>query len=133
MTPDETTQPGPQPVAAGLPPLPQVQAPPLGALLSPLGGVITGAAPAAAQLAATPANRHTKKARHRVDEPDDDKHTADDEDAAKAASGDGESERAPLHTGAGADPAAQQGAAAARLDSNNPPGPPAGTPPQAGR
>jgi EspA/EspE family len=132
MTPDETTRPGPQRVAAGLPPLPQVQVPPLGALPSPLGAVITGAAPAAGQLAATPANRHTKKARHRVDEPDDDKHTADDEDAAKAASGDGESERAPLHTGPGADPAAQQGAAAARLDSNNPPGPPVGPPPQAG-
>ena len=127
MTPDETI--GPQPTVAGLPPLPQV--PPLGSLLSPVGGLVAGAMPAAGQLAATPGQRHAKKARPRDDEPTDDKDKADDvKDPTKATSGDGESERAPVH--AERDPKSDrlQAPVAARLDSDNSPGPPAGTPPQ---
>ena len=96
MTPDQTTGPGPLPMVPGLPPLPQV--PPLGSLLSPVGGLVAGAMPAVGQLAATPGQRHAKKARPRDDEPADDKDKADDDkDPTKATSGDGESERAPVH------------------------------------
>jgi EspA/EspE family len=122
-------------VVAGLPPLPQVPA--LGSLLSPVGGLVTGAAPAAGQLAATPARRHTKKARHRDDEPADakgnDKDRTDDADPAATASGGGESQRAPLQTEPEPNPAGPRGTVAATLDPDDPPGPPAGAPPQARR
>jgi ESX secretion-associated protein EspA/E len=136
MTPNETT---PQPMVAGLSPLPQV--PPLGSSLSPVGGLVGGAMPAAGRLAATPGQRHAKKVRPRDDEPSDDKDKADDakaddakaddaKDATEATSGEGESERAPVH--AEHDPKSDrlQAPVAARLDSHNPSGPPAGTPPQ---
>ncbi len=128
MTPDDTTLPAPQQMVAGLPPPPQV--PSLGSLLSPAGGFVGGAMPAAGQFAATPGQHHTKKARPRDDEPSDDKDEADDKDPTKAASGEDESERAPVH--AERDPHADrpQSPVAARLDPDNPPGPPAGTPPQ---
>jgi ESX secretion-associated protein EspA/E len=129
MRPDQTTGPWPLPMQPGLPPLPQVA--PLGSLLSPLGGLVAGAMPAVGQLAATPGQRHAKKARPRDDEPSDDKDKADDDkDPTKATSGDGESERAPVH--ADRDPKSDrlQAPVAARLGSDNPPGPPAGTPPQ---
>ena len=121
--------PGPLPMVPGLPPFPQV--PPLGSLLSPVGGLVAGAMPAAGQHAATPGQRHAKKARPRDDEPSDDKDKADDgKDPTKATSGDGESERALVH--AERDPKSDrlQAPAMARLDSDNPAGPPAGTPPQ---
>jgi hypothetical protein len=135
VTPDETTQPGTRPMVAGLPPLPQVPA--FGSLLSPVGGLVTGAAPAAGPLAANPARRRTEKPRHRDDEPADgkgkDKDRTDDIDPATAAPGAGESERAPLSAEPEPSPAALQGTVAARLDPDDPPGPPAGTPPQARR
>ena len=94
ITPDETA-PGPQSMVAGVPPLPQV--PPLGSLLSPVGEFVAGAMPAAGQPAATPGPRGTKKVRPGHDEPTDDEDKAkDDKDPTKAASGDGESERAPV-------------------------------------
>ena len=106
MTPDETTQPGTRPMVAG-------------------------------PLAATPARRRTEKPRHRDDEPADgkgkDKDRTDDIDPATAAPGAGESERAPLSAEPEPSPAALQGTVAARLDPDDPPGPPAGTPPQARR
>jgi hypothetical protein len=119
----------PQPmVAGGMPPLPQL--PPLGSVLSPVGGLVTGAMPAAAQAAATPGRHRSKKAaRPRDDErPADgetDKSADDDKDPAKAASGDAESERAPV-----SDPDKPQAPLAVTLGPDNPPGPPAGTPPQ---
>src|SRR5262249_12360211 len=116
-------------VVAGLPPLPQVPA--LGSLLSP----VSGAAPAAGQLAATPARRNIKKAQHRDDESGDGKGkgSTDDKDPAATASGSGESDRAPLPTEFEPSPAALQGTVAARFYPDDPPGPPAGTPPQARR
>jgi len=102
--------------------------------------------PAAGQLAATPGQRHAKKVRPRDDEPPDDKDKADDakaddakaddakaddaKDATEATSGEDEYERAPVH--AEHDPKSDrlQAPVAARLDSHNPSGPPAGTPPQ---
>jgi hypothetical protein len=125
MGPDETIQPGPQPRVAGLPPLPQVPA--LGSLLSPVGGLVTGAVPAAGRLAATPARRQTKNARHRDDEPADGevkvKDSTDDKGPAATATGGGDSERAPLPTEPEPSPAALPGTVAASLDPDNPPGP----------
>jgi hypothetical protein len=121
---DTAKGPGPQPVAAGLPPLPQV--PPLGSVLSPMGGLVTGAMPAAGQPAATPGRPRSKKAaRPRDEESTDHEGISDDKDPAKAASGDAESERAPV-----SNPDPLQAPVAVRLDSDNSPGPPAGTPPQ---
>jgi hypothetical protein len=129
VTADTTPAPRPQPMAPGLPPLPQV--PPLGSVLIPVGGLVPGAMPASGQPAATPGQRHAKKALPRDDEPTDDKGKAEDEeDPTKAASGDGESERAPVQTGPDSNPDRLQTPLAARLGSDNPPGPPAGTPPQ---
>ena len=105
MTPDQTIGPEPLPMVPGLPPLPQV--PPLG------------------QLAATSGQRHAKKARPRDDEPADDKDKADDvKDPTKATSDDGESERAPVHADRDPKPDRLQASGAARLCSENPPGPP---------
>jgi hypothetical protein len=100
-----------------LPPLPQV--PPLGSLLSPVAGFVTAAAPA---------QRRGKKGRPRNEEPADHEDKADDKVPTKAASGDGESERAPVH--AERDPKSErlQTPVAARLDTDNSPGPQAGTP-----
>ena len=52
------------------------------------------------------------------------------EDPTKAASGDGESERAPVHAERNPDSERLHTPVAARLDADNSPGPPAGTPPQ---
>jgi hypothetical protein len=118
----------PQPrMSAGVPPLPQL---PLGSVLSPVGGVVTGAMPAAGQSDATPGRHRAKKAaRPRDDERaadgETDKLAGDDKDPTKAASGDAESQRAPV-----SNPDRLQTPLAATLDSDNPPGPPAGTPPQ---
>jgi hypothetical protein len=113
------TGPAPQPVVAGLPPLPL---PPLASPLSPLGGLVTGAMPAAGQPAATPSQRRPKKAaRPRDDEETTDSETDEDKDPTKAASGDAEPERAPV------DPVA------VKLDPDNPTGPPTATPPQSSR
>ena len=82
--------------------------------------------------AATPGPRGTKKVRPGHDEPTDDEDKAkDDKDPTKAASGDGESERAPVRDPE-RDPDSDrlQAPVAARLDSDNPPAPLAGTPPQ---
>ena len=129
MTPDQTIGPEPLPMVPGLPPLPQV--PPLGPLLSPVSGLVAGAMPAVGQLAATSGQRHAKKARPRDDEPADDKDKADDvKDPTKATSDDGESERAPVHADRDPKPDRLQASGAARLCSENPPGPPAGPPPQ---
>jgi hypothetical protein len=106
-----------QPMAAGLPALPPL--PPLPQLppLPPLG-------PAAGQPAATPHRRRSKKAaRLRGDETDE--LAGDDKDPTKATSGGAESERAPV-----SNPDPLHSPLAARLDSDNPPGPSAGTPPQ---
>ena len=120
--------PGPLPMVPGLPPFPQV--PPLGSLLSPVGGLVAGAMPAAGQLAATSGQRHAKKARPRDDEPSDKDKADDDKDSTKATSGDGESERAPVH--ADRDPKSDrlQAPVADTLGSDNPPTQPDGTPPQ---
>jgi hypothetical protein len=102
----------PQLIAAGLPPLPPLPQLPQ---LPPLG-------PAGGQAAATPHRRHSKKAtRPRGDETDE--LTRDDKDPTKAASGATESERAPVST-----PDELHSPLTARLDSDNSPGPPAGTP-----
>jgi hypothetical protein len=125
---DEGATPGPQSTVADPPPLPQV--PPLGSLLSPVAGFVTGAAPAAGQLAAAPAHRRAKKGRPRDEEPTDHEDKADDKEPTKAASGVGESECAPVH--AEPDPNSERlhTPVAARLDADNSPGPPAGTPPR---
>jgi hypothetical protein len=119
--------PPPPPGGIGPPPLPQV--PPLGSLLSPVAGFVTGAAPAAGQLAAASAQRRAKKGRPRDEESTDHEDKAD-KDPTEAASGDGESERAPVH--AERDPNSERlhTPVAARLDADNSPGPPAGTPPR---
>jgi hypothetical protein len=109
---------------AGLPPLPQV--PPLGSVLTPVGGVVTGAMPATGLPAATPGRSRSKKAaRPRDDERladgDTDEFADDDKDQTKAASGHAESERAPA-----SNPDRPQVPLAVTLGSNNP----AGTPPQ---
>jgi hypothetical protein len=127
VTADGASAPQPM-VAAGLPPLSQVA--PLGAVLTPVGGLVTGAMPAAGQSAATPGRHRSKKAaRPRDDErPADgetDKLADDDQDPTKAASGDAESKRAPV-----SNLGQPQPPFAVTLDSDNPPGPPAGTPPQ---
>jgi hypothetical protein len=112
----------PQPIAAGLPlpqlpPLPPV--PPL-PQLPPLG-------PATGQPAATPHRRRSKNAaRLRGDKTDE--LAGGDKDPTKATSGAAESERAPV-----SNPEPLQSPLAARLGSDNPPGPSAGTPPQDGR
>jgi EspA/EspE family len=111
-----------QPMVAGLPPLPQV--PPLGSVLTPMGGLVTGAIPATGQPAATPVRPHSKKAaRPRDDErPADgetDEFADDDKDQTKAASGDAESERAPV-----SNPDLLQAPLAVTLDSDNPAGTP---------
>jgi hypothetical protein len=128
---DKAATPGPQSTAAGPPSLPQV--PPLGSPLSPVAGFVTGAAPAAGQFAAAPAHRRAKKGRPRVQEPTDHDDTADDEDPTKTVSGVSESERAPVDAGPDSNPDTLQTPLAARLDPENPPGPPAGTPQQDGR
>jgi hypothetical protein len=119
LTEDEAATPGPQSTAAGPPPLPRV--PPLGSLLSPVAGFVTGAAPAAGQLAAAPAERRAKKGRPRDEESTDHEDTADDKVPTKAASGDGQSERAPVH--AERDPNSERlhRPVAARLDADNSP------------
>jgi hypothetical protein len=127
VTADTATAPQPM-VAAGLPPLPQLPA--LGSVLSPVGGLVTGAMPAAGQPAATPGRPRSKKtARPRDDEqPADgetDKLADDDKDPTKAASGDAQSERAPV-----SNPDKLHAPLAATLDPDNPPGPQAGTPSQ---
>jgi hypothetical protein len=103
VTPGETTEPGPQPAAGGSPPFPQL--PPLGTLLSPLAGYVTATVP-----------------RPRAEKPSDD----DD----KAASGERDSEPVPLRTEPDPPSDRLQKPVTARLDSDNPPGPPAGTPAQ---
>ncbi|MDT5283002.1 MAG: hypothetical protein QOJ20_4197 [Mycobacterium sp.] len=128
LTEDEAATPEPRSTVAGLPPLPQV--PPLGSLLSPVAGFVTGAAPAAGQLAAAPAQRRAKKGRPRDEESTDHEDKADDKDPTKAASGDGESERAPVHRERNPNSERLHTPVAARLDADNSPGPPAGTPPQ---
>ena len=125
---DEAATPGPQPTVAGPPPLPQV--PPLGSLLSPVAGFVSGAAPAAGQLAAAPDQRRAKKGQPRDEEPTDHEDKVDDKDPTKAASGDGESERAPVHAERDPNSERLQTPVAARLDADNSPGSPAGTPPQ---
>jgi hypothetical protein len=125
---DEAATPGPQSTAAGPPPLPQV--PPLGSLLSPVAGFVTGAAPAAGQLTAAPAERRAKKGRPRDEESTDHEDTADDKVPTKAASGDGQSERAQVHAERDPNSERRHRPVAARLDADNSPGPPAGTPPQ---
>ena len=122
VTADTAT--APKPMVAGLPPLPQV--PPLGSVLTPVGGLVTGAMPATGQPAATPGRPRSKKAaRPRDDErPADgetDEFADDDKDQTKAASGDAESERAPV-----SNPDLPQAPLAVTLDPDNP----AGTPPQ---
>jgi hypothetical protein len=110
----------PQPIAASLPPLPPLpQLPPLPPV-SPLAG----------QPAATPHRRRSKKARPRDDEraSETDELAGDDKDPTKATSGAAESERAPV-----SNPDALHAPLAAKLVSDNSPGPPAGTPPQDGR
>jgi hypothetical protein len=129
ITPGDTAQAGSQPIAGGPPALPQV--PQLGSPLSPLGGLVTAAMPATGALAATPSPRRTKKSRRHDDEPTDDIDTADDDkDPTKAASRDGESERAPVDVEHDPQPDRLEVTVAAKLDSDNSPGPPAGTPPQ---
>ncbi len=113
----------PQPTVTGVPPLPQL---PLGSVPTPVGGLVTGAMPATGQPAATPGRPRPKKAaRLRDDErPADgetDEFADDDKDQTKAASGDAESERAPV-----SNPDGLQTRLAVTLDSDNP----AGTPPQ---
>jgi hypothetical protein len=109
----------PQSMAAGLPPLPPLpQLPPFPQLTSvgPLG-------PAAGQPSATPGRRRSKKAaraRHETDAL-----AGNDRDPTEAASGAAESERAPV-----SNPDLLHAQPAARLDSDNSPGPPAGTPSQ---
>jgi hypothetical protein len=121
---DTATRPGPQPVAAGLSPLPQV--PPLGSALSPVGGLVTGAMQATGQPATAPGRPRSKKAaRPRDEESTDHEDISDDKDPTKATSGDAESERAPV-----SNPDPLQAPVAVRLDSDNPSGPPAGTPPR---
>jgi len=107
ITADKTL--GPQPIMAGLPPLPQVpplpQMPPLGSVLSPVGGP-----------AATPGQRRSKKAaRPRDDE--DEYEDEDEKDPTNAAPGDAESERAPVDAGPDSNPDPLQTPLAARLDS----------------
>ena len=134
VTSEAVTGSGLQPMVAGLPPLPHVPPPPqvpaLGSVPSPVGGLVTGAMPAAAAPAVAPDRPRSKKAARRRD----DERPADDEtdeladhekDPTKAAPGDAESERAPV-----SNPDPPQAPLAARLDSDNSPGPPAGTPPQ---
>lgn len=116
ITADPVT--APQPMAAALPPLPQV--PPLGSVLTPVGGFVAGAMPSAPQSAATPGPHRSKKAR-----PHDDERPEDNEDPTTAAPGDVESERAPV-----SNPDQLKPPLAVTLDSDKPPGPPAGTPPQ---
>ena len=119
---ETATGPGPQPVATGLPALPQV--PPLGSVLSPVGGLVTGAMQATGQPPATPGRTRSKKAgRPRDEKSTDHEDISDDKDPTKAASGDAESERAPVSN---ADP--PQAPVADRPDNSS--GPPAGTPPQ---
>jgi hypothetical protein len=104
----------PQPMAAGLPPLPPLpQLPPV----PPLGL-------AAGQPAATPGRRRSKKATRPRDDKTDEL-AGDDKDPTTAASGAAESERAPV-----SNPDRPHAPLAARLDSDNSPGPPTGTPPQ---
>jgi len=127
------TELAPQPVvAAGPASLPQL--PPLGSVLPPVGGLVTGAVPAAGQPATTPGRHRSKKAgRPRDDElpaVDDadkliDDDSDDDKDPTKAASGEAESERAPV-----SNPAKLGAPLAVTLDSDKPPGPPAGPPTQ---
>jgi EspA/EspE family len=121
---------GPSGVSGGIDPPPLPQVPPLGSLLSPVAGFVTGAAPAAGQLAAAPAQRRAKKGRPRDEEPTDHEDKADGKDPTKAASGDGESERAPVHAEHDPNSERLQTPGAARLDTDDSPGPPAGTPPQ---
>jgi len=118
VTPEETTALAPQPTVAAAPPIPQV--PPLGSLLSPVAGIVTGAVPAAGQLGAAPGQRRVKKARLRGDERTAGRDETDDNDP----SGDAESEHAPVR--AERDPTSDrlQVPVAARLDSDNSPGPP---------
>lgn len=122
LTADSAT--APQPMVAGLPALPQV--PPLGSVLSPVGGLVTGAMPATGQPAATPGLPRSKKAAR----PRDDQLPADgetdefadgDKDQTKAVSGDGISGCAPV-----SNPDALQAPPAVTLDSDKP----AGTSPQ---
>jgi hypothetical protein len=115
------TAPDPHPAATAIPPLPQL--PPLAPVPSAVGGLVTGAMPAAGRPAATPGQRRSKKAARRRD----DEH---DEDPMTAASGDAASERAPVHAGHDPNSDRLQAPLAARLDPDNPPGPPAGTRPQ---
>jgi hypothetical protein len=128
LTEDEAATPGPQSTVGGPPLLPQV--PPFGTLLSPVAGFVTGAAPAAGQLAAAPAQRRAKKGLPRDEESTDHEDTADDKVPTKAASGDGQSERAPVHAERDPNSELLHTPAAARLDTDYSPGPPAGTPPQ---
>ena len=98
---DTAMGPGLQPMAVGPPPVPQVPA--LGAVLIPLGGLVTGAMPAAAGQPAATADRPRSK---RAARPSDDGQPKDgetdefakddDKDQTKAAPGDAESERAPV-------------------------------------
>jgi hypothetical protein len=121
---DTATGPGPQPVVAGLPPLPQV--PPLGSVLSPVGGLIAGAMQATGQPSAAPGRPRSKKAARPRDEGSTDHlDISDNKDPTKAASSDGESERAPV-----SNPDQLQAPVAVRLDSDDPSGPPAGTSPR---
>jgi hypothetical protein len=127
ITADPVAAPQPM-VAAALPPLPQV--PPLATALPAVGGLVSGAVPVAGQPAATPGRHRSKKAgRPRDDQrpggDDTDRLADDDKDPTKAASGAAESERAPI-----SNPDKLQAPLAVTLDSDNPPGPPAGTPPQ---
>jgi EspA/EspE family len=121
---------GPSGVSGGIDPPPLPQVPPLGSLLSPVAGCVTGAAPAAGQLTAAPAQRRAKKGRPRDEESTDHEDKADDKDPTGAASGNGESERAPVHAERNPNSERLHTPVAARLDADNSPGPPAGTPPQ---
>ncbi len=121
---------GPSGVSGGIDPPPLLQVPPLGPLLSPVAGFVTGAAPAAGQLAAASAQPRAKKGHPRDEESTDHEDKADDKDPTKAASGDGESERAPVHAERNPNSERPHTPVAARLDADNSPGPPAGTPPQ---
>ena len=91
---------GPSGVSGGIDPPPLPQVPPLGSLLSPVAGFVTGAAPAAGQLTAAPAQRRAKKGRPRDEESTDHEDKADDKDPTKAASGDGEPSARPCTPGA---------------------------------
>jgi hypothetical protein len=80
------------------------------------GAELPGAAVNFDPPAAEPGQRHSKRYRPRDDEPSDDK------DPAQAASAEGESPRAPVHTDRDPKSDGPQTPLASRLDADNPPG-----------